>query len=224
MKNLIKNILFVLPLFMIITVTQAQRPFSGIVEYEISYAGELDPATLAMLPQTVSVEILGQKSKLAQQQGVLNIIKISNAETFTSIVLMDIMGQKYCIKTEKDEIEESLKDFPVPTITITEETKTIAGYEAKKALFSYLDADTGEEVVEEIYFTPEIGGENFNFDTPYRGIPGLLLEYSTNAGTFTQKMVAKDIKKKKIKPTSFMIPTDYQTVTADELREIFEGM
>jgi len=202
----------------------AQKLFSGIIEYEISYTdADLDAATMAMLPKSMLIEVSGKRSKLEQQQGILNIIKINNAENKTSIVLLDVMGQKYAIRTSAEEIEKALADMPKPQITYTDETKMIAGVKAQKAIVIFTEED-GTETIEEVYFAPEIGGENFNFDTPYRDIKGALLEYGNDNEMFKSKMVAKTIKKKKIKPTAFLIPTDYKEVTSEELQEIFGGM
>ncbi len=203
----------------------AQRGFSGVVEYKISYGeADLDPATLAMLPRSITVEIDGNKSRMEQQQGVTNVVKITDADNFSSIVLLDIMGMKYAIRTSKEEIEMALKEMPVPEIAFVDETKQIAGIEAKKAILTFTDED-GNVSTEEVYYTPEIGGADFNFDTPYRGIPGLLLEYSNDSELFKSTLIAQSIeRKRRIRPTTFMIPEDYKEVSPEELQQIFEGM
>jgi len=224
MKNFLKSALLVVLTFTFTNMSLAQRLFTGVIEYEITYSdADLDPATLAMLPRSVTVEVDGKRSRTEQQQGVMNIVKITNAENFTSVVLLDIMGQKYAIRSTKEEIDEAMKNIPAPEIKLTEETKTIAGIKAYKAILTFTEED-GSETVEEVYYSPEIGGDNFNFDTPYRGINGALLEYSNDNEMFKSKLVAKSISKKKIRPATFLIPTDYQEVTAEELQEIFGGM
>ena len=223
--KLLNNLLIVgIIAFTLNTPVQAQKLFSGTIEYEITYPGaELDPVTAASLPTSLSMTISGKKSRVEMQQGMMNIIKINNAETMSSVSLLDIMGQKYAIKTTKEEIEEQMAKMPPAKITITEESKEIAGKKTTKAVIVFSSED-GTEVTEEVYFCPEIGGNSFNFDTQYKDINGGLLEYRIESQDIVMLFTAKEIKSKKIKDTSFMIPTDYQEVSAEELMEIFGGM
>ncbi len=224
MKILIKTILIAVLFISINASAQAQKLFSGTIEYEITYPGaDLDPATAASLPTSLSMTVSGKKSRVDMSQGMMNIIKINNAETMSSISLLDIVGQKYCIKTNKEEIEKAIAELPEAKVTLTEETKDIAGKKATKAVIIFTEED-GTETTEEIYFCPEIGGDGFNFDTPYRNINGGLLEYKMVSGDITMLFTAKEIKSKKIKDTVFMIPSDYQEVTPEELQSIFGGM
>ncbi|OQA02176.1 MAG: hypothetical protein BWY70_00107 [Bacteroidetes bacterium ADurb.Bin408] len=224
MKLIIRMLLVAFIAAQINTSAQAQKLFSGTIEYEITYPdADLDPATAASLPKSLTMTISGKKSRVDMTQGVMNIIKINNAETNSSVSLLDIMGQKYALKTSKEELEKALNEMPKAKITVTEETKEIAGYKATKATIVFTNED-GTETTEEIYFSPEIGGENFNFDTPYKDIKGGLLQYSVESSDIKMLFTAKEIKSKKIKDTMFMIPTDYQEVTAEELQNIFGGM
>jgi len=224
MKILIKVILLAVVFISVNASAQAQKLFSGTIEYEITYPGaDLDPATAASLPKSLTMTVSGKKSRVDMTQGMMNIIKINNAETMTSISLLDIVGQKYCIKTSKEEIEKALAELPKTKVNVTDETKEIAGMKATKAIITFIEED-GSETTAEIYFCPEIGGEGFNFDTEYRDIKGGLLEYKIESSDITMLFTAKEIKAKKIKDTVFMIPSDYQEVTPEELQSIFGGM
>ncbi len=225
MKNLLKISVIITIVLGITLQLQAQRDFSGEIEYKITYTdADIDPAHMAMLPRTISVVIDGNKSRTEQQQGVMSIVQINDADNFTSIVLMDIMGMKYAIRTTKEEIEEGMAEMPKPEITFTDETKTIAGYEGQKAILKYTDEE-GNVTTEEVYYTTDIGGGNINFATPYHGIPGFLLQYTTENEMFKSTIKVESIEsKRRIRPAIFMIPEDYKLVSPEELQEIFEGM
>jgi len=223
MKLIIKSLLITVIALSFNASVKAQKLFSGTIEYEITYSGtDLDPATAASLPKSIIMTISGRKSRVDMQQGMMNIIKINNAETKSSVSLINIMDKKYAVKSTKEEIEKAIADLPKAKITVAEETKDIAGMKGTKASVVFTNED-GKETTEEVYFSTEIGGEGFNFDTPYRDIKGGLLQYSIENNGLVMLFTAKDIKAKKIKDTVFMIPTDYQEVTAEELQSIFGG-
>jgi len=224
MKFIMKSLLIAFLAIILNVPVQAQKLFSGTIEYEITYPGStLDPATAASLPKSITMTISGKKSRVDMSEGMMNVIKLNNAETISSTSLLDIMGQKFALKTSKEDMEKAMAEMPKAKITVTEEKKEIAGMMATKAIVVFTKED-GTEDKEEVYFNPEIGGENFNFDTPYKDIKGGLLQYSVENGDIVMLFTAKEIKAKKIKDTVFMIPSDYKDVTAEELQEIFNGM
>lgn len=224
MKVLINTLLIAILAVTFNTTLHAQKVFAGTIEYEITYPdADLDPATMASLPKSLLMTVSGKKTRVDMSEGVLNIIKINDAEAGTSLSLLDIMDQKYAIKLTKEELQKSIDEMPPSKITLTENAKEIAGYKATKATVVFTNED-GTETTEEVYYTPEIGGDGFNFDSPYHGVNGALLEYSVKNGDITMKFTVKEIKKKKIKDTVFMTPSDYQFVTPEELQEIFGGM
>jgi len=223
MKLIINSLLIAVVALALNTTVQAQKLFSGTIEYEITYTGaDLDPATVATLPKSLMMTVSGKKSRVDMQQGMMNIVKINNAETTSSVSLIDIMEKKYAIKSTKEEIEKAMAEMPKTKITVTEEKKDIAGMKATKATIVFTGED-GKETTEDVYFNPEIGGEGFNFDTPYKDIKGGLLQYTIENNGLKMLFTAKEVKAKKIKDTTFLIPSDYQEVTAEELQGIFGG-
>lgn len=225
MKNLLKISVIITIVLGIAFQLQAQSNFSGEIEYKITYTdADIDPAHMAMLPSTINVIIDGNKTRMEQQQGFTSIVQITDADNLTSTVLMDIMGMKYAIRTTKEEIQEGLAKMPKPEISFTEETKTIAGFEGKKAILKFTDEE-GNVTKEEVYYTTEIGGENINFATPYYGIPGFLLKYTTDNEMFKSTFKVENIeRKRRIRPATFMIPEDYELVTPEQFQEIIEGL
>ena len=198
MKLVINSLLIAVVFLAINTTVHAQKLFSGTIEYEITYTGaDLDPATAATLPKSLMMTISGKKSRVDMTQGPMNIIKINNAETTSSVSLIDIMDKKYAIKSSKEEIEKAMAEMPKAKITVTEDKKEIAGMKATKATIVFTNED-GKETTEEVYFVPEIGGDGFNFDTPYKDIKGGLLQYSIENNGLIMLFTAKEIKSKKI--------------------------
>ena len=223
MKLIMKSLLIAFIAIILNVPVQAQKLFSGTIEYEITYSGAaLDPAQAAMQPKSLIMTVSGKKSIIEMQQGGEKSIAIKNADSSTIVLLLNIMEKKYFVKITKDKIEKAFAEMPKAKITITEEKKDIAGMSATKAIVITTDEE-GKETTEEVYFSSEIGGEGFNFNSPYRDIKGGLLQYSVNTDGVIQMFTAKEIKAKKIKDTAFMVSSDYVETTIEELQEIYGG-
>lgn len=100
------------------------------------------------------------------------------------------------------------------TVTMSKETKTIAGYLCKKA---EITTENGGKV--DCYFTEQLGISNITaLSNPvFKDIKGVLLEYKINEGGFNIHCIAKEVKKEKIDDLKFAVPKDYKIMTAEEM-------
>lgn len=223
MKTVISILLTAACIFFFSFTTSAQKKkaFEGTVTYDITYPNaELTPAMKAMLPTTESVTIKDCKKKTeTTNQGATQTL-ISDGASKTQTFLLDYMGSKYAVKTTSAEITAELAKLPTPVITTTTDTKVIAGYTCKKAILTTTE-DDGTVTNDTIFYSDEVGCSDINFDSQYKDIPGTILEYSTYVEQIsaTMKYVAKEVKKSKISDKEFLIPSDFQEVTKDELKK-----
>ncbi|MDR2010382.1 MAG: hypothetical protein LBQ22_07860 [Bacteroidales bacterium] len=214
-------------LFLIIAVSlisfaaNAQKPFAGTITYSITYEGEdLDAATRAQLPSELIVNISGSKVRNEQVSPFYNVASISNFDDGSTIILFDAMGMKYAVKQTKEEADKLNEEagVPDPQIKFVDETKTIAGYKCKKAEISIPE----DEDVYEVYYTTEIEvPKGINDNLGFKGIDGLLMEYTMNQGGIITIVSAKEIKKGKPKGHLFSIPDDYEVKTMEEFGSMF---
>ncbi len=206
------------------TLIAGEKPFKGTIIYGLTYSGDIDPASLAQQPKEITVYILGNKIKTEVNQGGAYITQIQDGDAKTQIVLLDIemIGKKFVIRKSTEEVEKELAELPESTIKYIEETKEIAGYTCKKGELITKD-DEGEESISTFYYTEELGNKAWNFGTEYSEVDGAVLEYEEAAGNFSVKFVAKEIKKGKVKETDFLVPSDFEEKTSEELREMFGG-
>lgn len=204
----------------------AQKPFKGRIVYSISYPGStVDLAELQELPDKkviltkknmIRAELTGENAGLSQ-------IKIVEPERNEVRTMLEIMGDKYVIVKSFEEIDKTISEMPQPEIEYTSETKEILGYTCKKAI-ARVTNEFGIEYESEIFYTEEIHGDYFHFDTPYREIPGIMLEYSMRIGPLNIYYQAQSVNKKLIvRNRNFHVTRDYQRVTESELREKLEG-
>src|ERR1017187_5215965 len=104
----------------------------GSVTYSVSVEG-MPPEQAAMMKgMELSVSFKDKKSRADFSMTMGTTITVSDDDG--SLMLMDMMGMKQYVKMTKADIEKESKKSPEPKITYTEEKKTIAGYECKKAL------------------------------------------------------------------------------------------
>lgn len=214
------SILFVLFVFAAVKVSFAQKavkPFEGQITYAIEYIGEMDPAAKAQAPTAITMYFKGTKARLEQASAMGNVVIISDNTTKEQIVLLDMMGNKWAIKSTKEDTEKALAETPKATVTVTEETKTIAGLKCKKAQV------TVDEKTEDFWFTSDLTVDKPNWNMPWSEISGVLMEYVQAQGDIKMKISATEVKKSKLKDTMFTAGSDYQVMSADEFRNMFGG-
>lgn len=226
MKKTIVIIVALLFAFNINTIAQkAGKPFKGIVTYSMKYEGDLDPATLAQLPTTQSVNILGKYSKIQTIVPGATIDVISNGYDSTNIMLYDIMGLgKYSIKTGKEKIAEAIEKNKVEAINYIDETKTIAGYVCKKAEYITKN-EFDEEETTIVYYNETIGGPELNYVGNFPGLKGFPMEYVVKKEDITVITTTAEVKTKKVKlkDVDFFIPIDYKEITLEEFMQMIGG-
>lgn len=199
------------------------KTFEGVITYKITYPdSKFTEAQLAMFPKSLTVAIKGAKSRTEIATGMGNQISIIDYTEKTKIGLIDMMGQKYAIKSTAEEIEKENAKEPKATVEYTSETKVIAGYTCKKAIVT-TDED-GVKTSFEVFYTPELGGKGSNFDNPlYKDIDGVLLQFSMKTPQISMMFEATSIEKKSISNKDFEIPAEYQITTEEELKSKFGG-
>jgi GLPGLI family protein len=150
------------------------------------------------------------------------------------VMLMEQMGNKIAVKQTKEEMDKEAaktKEKPAdPKIEYTNETKTIAGYECKKAIVKAVIKDKKEEKTEtiEIWYSDKF--ENPNKEgkgrgqSVMKGLNGMPFEYSGGQGPMKFKMVAKEVSTEPVSDDKFNLSTDgYKLMTMEELRAMQGG-
>lgn len=219
-----KNILLLAGLFMLAFSSCSRTGFRGVIEYKVTYPGSrIDYATQEALPSSVEVFANNNMVRKEMRGGELIQTQIMDSNEETIDILLEIMGNKYHIAKSRDDVRLALRALPEPEFQVTGETLEILGYECQKIKAITYD-DFGEEYVSVIYFTTEIDGFPFNFDLPYRDIPGLMLLYEVRTGDINMRYEAERIRTRKRGSgrKSFRIPKDFQQITYEELRRKLE--
>jgi hypothetical protein len=194
--------------------------FEGTITYSVSVQGDLDPQVKAGMPSEVVYTFKGPKVHTLMKTAYGNVSTITNSETKEQVVLYDMMGQKMALTSTKEETEQAIKDLPSMKINITNETKKILNYNCKK-----IEVSDGKATLY-VYVTDEINIPNPNWNTQFKDINGVMLEYSQKASPDADALItftAKEVKKSKVKDNIFDIPTDYKKMSMSEFKQMFGG-
>lgn len=191
--------------------------FQGIVTYEITYeSDELSAADRAQLPTEVVVYIADNKVRNDQISAFYSMSSISDFNDGSTIILIDAMGQKIAVKQSKEDTEEALAEMEAPEIKLIEEFKEIAGFRSQKA-----EVNMDGEIVE-VFFTNELDvPAQMNDLSGFKGIEGLLMEYTIIQGEMIMTMTVKDINSTRVRPHMFKIPDGYEIKSPEELGGLF---
>ncbi len=199
--------------------TIAQKPFKGKVVYEIKYEGrELTPNEKMQMPTQMTMLFGDDKVKQETETPMGNVVVIEDLANKKTTMLLDLMGNKVAL-VQPDTVK--MKENKNLKIEEKDETKTIAGYKAKKMVIS-----KGDTTIE-LYYAVDLyladGNKLYGFDKRLKNIP---LEYTlpTQDEDLTLKYKAKEVTPmKKVKKKEFKIPPDYQQVTMEEFKKMFGG-
>ena len=218
-----KSSLTFILLFFVSAALVAGKPFDGVITYKISYPdSKFSEAQLNMFPKVMTVSVKGSKARTEMNVGGGLVVEILDHVAKTKIALINMMGQKFAIKSTAEEIEKENAEQPKGTVNVTNDTKNIAGYNCKKAIVT-TDED-GVKTTFEVWFTEELGGKDANFDNPlYKDINGVMMEFIIKTPQITMKLSATSVEKKAVSAKDFEIPTDYTLTTQEELKSKFGG-
>lgn len=216
-----------LPLLLLSATAIIATSFTGSSDFEGKIVYSIDVNNPNMPPQAKSmmagskatIYIKATKSRTDMNMGPQTTTSIYDSKTNTSVMLMEMMGSKYKIKTDAAKKDEKSPDVKV---NVTSETKTIAGYTCKKAEVTMTDK-SGSSHVTNIWFTEEISNRmNTANENGYqfKDIKGMPLEYEIKAQNgMSMKMTATSVSKESVADSKFDIPSDYKETTMEEMQK-----
>lgn len=218
-----------LALLFAITMITSVVSFAQLKEGHISYDIEMssDDPEMAMSVAMFSgskmdLYFSDKKARTDLEMGsMISMTTLANSETEEVLILMGgMMGNKGVLTNSKEMGTDAEDDTPEPNITITNETKKIAGYKCKKAIITDEDGDEME-----YWFTEEIKTVTTDNKSAISKLPGLALQYTVNKNEMLMSFTATKVETKldaKIRKEKFTmeIPEDYEEMTYEEFSSL----
>jgi len=200
---------------------QAQTK-EGSITYSVNFEG-MPPEQAGMMKGTeMKMFFKDKKSRSEFTNAFFNTITISDENTSTT--LMEQMGQKQYYKMKKEEMEKDSKKTPDPKITYTEEKKTIAGYECKKAIVE-TKSEKGETNKIDVWYTEKLQGPSGSSGgrmggNQFKGLKGAPLEFSMQQGPMKMQMTATNVSTSAIPDAKFVVSTEgYTEIKYEDLKK-----
>lgn len=188
--------------------------WTGTIKYSLDYdLPEAYESQRAMLATEMTCYIGKEFTRVEQASSIGDQITINNLKTGVTTVLIDLMGNKIAISTEDVEGGDTK-----PEIEYLDETKDIAGYKCKKAIYKIKKEDTDAEF--EVYYTDELPA---SANTQFKGIDGFPLEYVLEAQGMKTTYSAIKVTEGKVDKTLSEIPKGYEEMTIDEFMKMMGG-
>jgi GLPGLI family protein len=202
---------------------KGDNKFTGTIVFKISAEGrEITPTEQAQMPTET---IFYYRENMMRNDNVMpmaSVFTITNIDTKETILLLDQMGQKMHMTISSEDmkkIEEKRENDTTNVKTIynlLEGTKTIAGYNCKKA-----EAVKGEKKTT-IYYTEDIKAEQKEF----KDAPGFVMNYTIEIPDDELYLVYQvtTVTTKKPKKTLFSIPNDFSEMPEAYTKQIRSNM
>lgn len=227
MKTFLKTALILL----FVTNVFAQKKITeGMVEYTISYPNPSPEMKQmeSMLPKTLTLYFKDKKTCGSMKTPMGTTTTISDDIKKEMVLLMDMMGTKIAIKQSEADLKKQQEKAGINPadvkVTVTSDTKMIAGYKCKKAIISYKEGDKASQV--ECYFTDQlpVTGQVGAGSTPgFDKINGFLMEYTMNEGMISMKISANVVKAQTVSEEMFKVPSDYKIMTPEEVEKMMSN-
>lgn len=116
--------------------------------------------------------IKGHKTRVDVSSSNYNQSTIYDSNTGVAVILKEIGANKYMSTLDAAKWEQQNKKYEGMTISITNETKTILGYECKKAVATLKNGNNFT-----IYYAPAIMPSAIENPYEFKNIPGFVFEY-----------------------------------------------
>jgi GLPGLI family protein len=197
-------------LFVCISLSQPGFAQQRIVaECTVTYQINLEENNLnkdvqvALQQSSKTVYIKGNDSRVDLNSPSLLQSVIYDKTNGSAVILREFGTNKFMTKMNNSEWKLANKQYAGMTIHLVNETKTILGYECKKAILNLKDSS-----VFNIYYATAIAPSVREFEYQFRDIPGFVLEFDVKEqGTSIVRYKATKINLSPVQASKYDIPT-----------------
>jgi GLPGLI family protein len=209
---------FLISLILSTFTIKAQKVISeGTLIYNISIqTGSSEPKMADMMDgATTAIYIKGSQSRSELVSALGSEVTMYDSKKGAGVILKDYSGQKLMITLTKDDWDKKNSKYEGITFETTNETLNIAGYNCKKAIAKLKD---GSSFI--VYYTPEVEVADKDYDSQFKTLPGLALQYEWQSGKMKFKYTLSKINFDAVPASKFDIPkSGYRVMTYAETKK-----
>ncbi len=219
-----KKILLSAALVLTSIVTANAQAKEGSITYAMTIEGLPEEQAAMMKGMETKVYYKNGKSR-AETSMAFGTTTVFTDEKGNSTTLTDMAGQKFFVKQNADDAKKEESKNADPKITYTNDKKTIAGYECKKAVVELKDEsgtvnNTDVWYSEKIPYISSSGGGKAQF----KGLKGAPLEFEMNQGPMKIKISATEVSMTAVPDSKFVISTEgFTEMKPEDLKKMRGG-
>ena len=195
----------------------AQKIISeGTIVYDISIQTNNKEPQLAdaLDGATSTLYLKGGNSRVDMVSALGNEKTIHDGKTGTAVILKEYSGQKLMITLTAENWEARNKKYADIDFTLSDENKSIIGYNCQKA-----SAVLKDSTVVTVYFTKDLTVANKNYDQTFKSLPGFPMQYEFYNGKTKITYTVSKIDWATIAASKFDFPkSGYRVLTFDETK------
>ena len=173
----------------------------------------------ALSDASSTIFLKGNNSRTEMVSVLGKEITIYNSKTDGAVILKEFSGQKLMITLTKENWKAKNKMYDNIKFELTNDFKTIAGYNTRKAIAKMPDGKSFE-----VYYATDLVPANKQYDATFSNLPGLAVEYEIESGKMKFKYTLAKINYDPIQVSLFDFPTSgYRVMSYEENQNLKKG-
>ena len=227
LSNILKNSITIIILLILVnscTVKKEKAIDEGILEYNVEYlTSKKENPIVNLLPPSMCIKFKNNSTYtlIKGWMGVFSLSYISNYENATNTTLLKIMNQKYFYSSQFRDSNMIFDDFEGMNLQFTNDTKKILGYNCKKVIATFKNTNTPSF---DVYYTNEIKIKNATFNTPFKDIDGVLMEFNIKMSQIPMRLTISKVNSVEVSDDVFDIPSSYIKVERKKIQNILDSL
>lgn len=197
----------------------------GIITYDISYPRPIEDKWMEkLMPSEMEMQFKNNNinTELTFGLGMIKIGYITNTEDKHLHEMLKFMRNRNVSHRGVTQVEELIGQIPEHKIVLLPDTKSIAGYLCHKAQVKV--KSPGDPYTYDLWYTKEIVIKDPNWCTPFKSVPGVLMEYRVERFNVIMHFTAVEVEKAEIQDTEFLVPKKYKEISIEDMEKNLQDL
>jgi len=193
-----------------------------VLEYHVEYVDDVAGSVpTSILPEKMSLIFYDQKA-LTTIEGFLGQFSLSYLADLKKqrvVTMLKLFDRNFYYQGEEGELPAGIVSFEDMIIEKTGDSAMIMDFMARKYIVR-----AGEIDSKEIWSTEEIDIRNPNIITPYREIPGVLLQFYSQLSVLKMHLVIEKYQEKTISEDMMQVPDSFKRISKSTMEKTLEEL
>jgi len=192
----------------------------GVITYDISYPRPLEDKWMEkLMPSEMEMQFKNNNinTELTFGLGMIKIGYITNTQDKHLHEMLKFMRKKNVSHRGTEQVDELIAQIQNHKFELLPDTKSIAGYLCHKAQVK-VDSPNNQYFYD-LWYTDQINIKDPNWCTPFKDIPGVLMEYRVERFNVVMHFTAIEVEKTEILDTEFMVPKKYKEISIQAMEK-----